>query len=297
MQKNTAILLACLAILAVVLAIFFPLFSGNSVPSPAVLAPSDENLQILPAQTGMPEAQTFAEQSPSFTTGQNSFSSQSIGQTQNKDSAQGQSPNGEQTSRPPQPYVQNSSQNTTAQSGQQEEMGEQAAIRIISQRPQRGAEDANVTIVEFSDYQCPFTRQLNPIIDALMSEYGGKIKRVFINYPINSIHPQAERAAEAAECANDQGKFWEYHDKLFEGSSLSEQNLVAYAKNLSLDMQNFSSCLDSGEKRGIINEQTLLGNSNGVEATPTFFINGRKIEGMHPSSDFRKAIDAAISFG
>ena len=120
----------------------------------------------------------------------------------------------------------------------------------VAGRPFSGPEDAPVTLVEFSDYQCPFcARHFRQTLPQLLSNYGNQVKYVIFNYPISTIHPLAQKASEAAECAYDQDKFWEYHDLLFNNQqALDTASLKGYATSLGLNTDTFNTCLDSGEK-------------------------------------------------
>ena len=155
-------------------------------------------------------------------------------------------------------------------------------------RPQRGADDAPITIVEFTDYECPFCgRYVRDTYPALLSEYGDRIKYVVLNFPLSSIHPNARKAAEAAECAFDQGRFWDYHDALFRNQeALDVPSLKAYAEELGLDVASFSTCLDSGAKRAVVSADHREALAHGVNGTPTFFVNGRVLVGAQPLTAF-----------
>jgi len=145
--------------------------------------------------------------------------------------------------------------------------------------PSKGS--GNVTVVEFSDYQCPACRAAEPVIQRLMSEYSGKIRFVFMDYPLDSIHPYAQKAAEAAECAGDQGKYWEYHDLLYANQeALGTADLKGYAEQLGLDMSAFSTCLDTSAKFVEVVADETEGNRAGVPGTPTFFVNGKRVVGV-----------------
>ena len=166
----------------------------------------------------------------------------------------------------------------------------------VEGRPFIGPEDAPVTIVEFSDYQCPFCgRHFQQTLPQLLREYEGKVKYVLINYPIASLHPFAQKAGEAAECAFDQGKFWEYHDALFTNQqSLGVDSLKRYASDLGLNAATFNTCLDSGAKTAQVLKDFQDGQSYGVTGTPTFFINGQRLVGARPFDSFKSIIDAAL---
>ncbi len=159
----------------------------------------------------------------------------------------------------------------------------------------RGAENAPVTITEFSDFECPFCSAVNFVLDQLMTKYYGKIKIVYKQYPLPS-HTEALKAAEASECASDQRKFWEYHDKLFANQQNQyRSDLIRFAGDLGLDVKNFTACLDSGAMQSRIKEDTNEGQSLGVRGTPTFFINSRMISGNRPIADFSSLIDQELA--
>ena len=142
----------------------------------------------------------------------------------------------------------------------------------------KGAEDAPVTIVEFSDFQCPACRGFNPILTDVQNKYGDKVRIVFRQFPLRSIHPQAQKAAEASLCAKDQGKFWEIHDKMFGNQgNLAISGLKQMAEELELDMATFNECLDSGQYAGQVAEDLQIGENIGVSGTPAVFVNGRVV--------------------
>jgi protein-disulfide isomerase len=158
----------------------------------------------------------------------------------------------------------------------------------------RGAPDAPVTIVEFSDFQCPFCKRATTILKEVLEMYPGKVKLVFRDFPIPSLHPAALKAHQAARCAGEQGKFWEYHDVLFEKSP-GAQDLIEYAKGLELDGATFSACLDGGKHDAELSLDLDEGTRLGVTATPTFFINGRELIGAQPATAFQKLIDSELA--
>jgi len=160
----------------------------------------------------------------------------------------------------------------------------------------RGAKDAPVTIVEFSDFQCPFCKNAATTVKQLVEKYPGKVKWVFRDFPIPNIHPAAPKAHEAARCAAEQGKFWEYHDVLFEKSPRqSPDELKQYAKDLKLDSTAFTTCLDSGKHEAQVNEDMNEGSQLGITGTPTYFINGRQVVGAQPASTFQRIIDSELA--
>lgn len=157
--------------------------------------------------------------------------------------------------------------------------------------PIRGPKVAPVTIIEFSDYQCPFCSRLEGTIKQIEDTYGDKVRIVFRDFPL-AMHRNAQKAAEAAGCAEEQGKFWEMHDKLFANQrALELDNLTTYAQDIGLDPQKFKSCLDSGKRADEIKRDTADGTSLGVSGTPASFVNGRMISGAQPFENFTKVID------
>jgi protein-disulfide isomerase len=162
--------------------------------------------------------------------------------------------------------------------------------------PFKGGERATVTIVEFSDFHCPFCRRVIPTLAQLESQYGEKIKLVFRDFPIEGLHPGATKAHEAARCANEQGKFWPYHDKLFAGPANSSPELFnRLAKEVGLDAVTFETCLASGKYLPAIKEDMAEGTRVGVGGTPAFFINGRLITGAQPLDAFTRVIDDELA--
>jgi protein-disulfide isomerase len=159
----------------------------------------------------------------------------------------------------------------------------------------RGNPNAPVTIVEFSDFQCPFCGQAYPVIKEILSKYEGRVRLAYRDFPLRQIHPQAQTAAEAARCAMEQGKFWEYHDLLFQNQNkLDKAGLVELASSVKVDRTKFESCLDSGKFRSEIDKDLQAGNRAGVNGTPAFFINGILVTGAQPASVFEKIIDAEL---
>jgi protein-disulfide isomerase len=160
--------------------------------------------------------------------------------------------------------------------------------------PYIGPKDAKVTLIEFSDFECPFCRKNVATIKELIKTYGGKIKVVFRDFPLD-FHKNAKSAALAAGCAADQGKFWQYHDKLFENQEKLElESLKLYAKELGLNTAEFNKCLDSKKHEAEIEKDIQDGQKVGVSGTPTLFINGRKVEGAQPIDQFKKIIEEEL---
>lgn len=156
----------------------------------------------------------------------------------------------------------------------------------------RGDRNAKITLIEYSDFQCPYCNKLVPTIEKVLADYSGKVRFIYRNYPINSIHQYAQKAAEAGECAADQGKFWEMHDKMFANqSALTVANLKSYAKDLGLNQEQFDSCLDSGKYASRVNQQSAEAEAAGLTGTPGTFINNVFINGAYPYETFKATID------
>ncbi|MBS3159443.1 thioredoxin domain-containing protein [Candidatus Woesearchaeota archaeon] len=150
-----------------------------------------------------------------------------------------------------------------------------------------GGENAKVVIVEFSDYLCPFCKKAEETINKINQEYGDQVKIIYRDFPVHG--EEAENLAIAAECAKDQGKFWEVHNKIFE---LQDINLVReYILTLNIDMALYDICVDQRQKLEEINKDRQDGEYYGVEGTPTFFVNGYKLVGDHPFNNFKDLID------
>lgn len=175
---------------------------------------------------------------------------------------------------------------------------QQAPVQLsVGDAPVRGDANAKVTMIEFSDFECPFcekwyTDNMQQLQDKYIST--GKVKFVFKNFPL-SFHPLAEKAAEAAECAGQQGKYWEFHDNLFTTRNLTVDQMKSTAKDMGLDTTKFNNCLDSGSTAAGIQADINEGSAAGVSGTPTFFINGQKIVGAQPFAAFDSAIQQALS--
>ncbi len=176
--------------------------------------------------------------------------------------------------------------------------------------PVMGSKDAKVTLVEFTDYQCPFCgRAFRQTFPQVVAKYvkTGKLRYVIQDFPLQQLHPNAFKAAEAARCASDQGKYWEMHDRLFGNQqALDEKGLEASAQALGLNMKEFQQCLDSGKYKAEINSEIQSGMKLGVRGTPTFFLGPtgtdldkfratKEITGAYPYAAFKKAIDDILS--
>lgn len=157
--------------------------------------------------------------------------------------------------------------------------------------PWTGGADAPVTVVEFSDFQCPYCRAAESTVNAMRAKYGERIKFIYMDFPL-SFHQHAMDAARAGQCAAKQDKFWPYHDAIFaDQSKLSGTDLKATAKKLGLDAKKFDACFDQDQPDREIKAEQAEGESLGVTGTPTFFINGREVVGAQPLQKLAEVID------
>jgi len=159
----------------------------------------------------------------------------------------------------------------------------------------RGNPKAPVTIVEFSDYQCPYCHQVEPTVKEILAKYGDKVSFSYRDFPLTQIHSQAMISAEASRCALEQGKFWEYHDQLFTTSKLEKNDLLGYARNLKLDDKQFDSCVTSEKYKAGIEKDEQEGRKAGVNGTPGFFINGVFLNGAQGQDAFARVIDDELT--
>jgi protein-disulfide isomerase len=163
--------------------------------------------------------------------------------------------------------------------------------KIESWNPKRGGVDAPVVLVEYTDYQCPYCDRAQPTIDAIRERYGDNVLHVFKNLPL-PMHQQATLAAEAALCADDQGKFWELHDWLFANkNNISRDTLMVQADSLGLDLESFGACVDQRTYQDEVEADTAEANSFGIRGTPGFTVNGRVLTGAQPLENFVTVID------
>jgi protein-disulfide isomerase len=186
-----------------------------------------------------------------------------------------------------------------------ERLGEKMPVRIALEpprvavadagRPVRGPAEAPIEIIEFSDFECPFCARAHPTVKQVLDEYGSQVRLVYRHYPLPN-HPNARPAAEASLCAQEQDKFWQYHDYLFANSSrLTVADLKQHASNLGLNRTMFDACLDSGKFRAEVENDIAAGNQAGVSGTPAFFINGRPLSGAQPFEMFKRVIDEELT--
>jgi protein-disulfide isomerase len=171
---------------------------------------------------------------------------------------------------------------------------ESPKIDVAATGPSRGAPNAKVTIVEFSDFQCPFCSRTQPVVQEVLKRYDGQVRVVFRDFPL-SFHGDAAKAAEAGHCADELGRFWALHDWMFDHQhNLSVDELKGAAGQLGLDRKKFDACLDSGRFADAVSANQQDGQKAGVTGTPAFFINGAMIKGAQPFDEFKTAIDRAL---
>jgi len=160
--------------------------------------------------------------------------------------------------------------------------------------PARGSASAPIEIIEFSDFQCPFCQRAYPTVRQVLNTYGDRIRLVYRHYPLPN-HPNARPAAEAAACAAEQGKFWQYHDRLFENQTkLSDADLKQHAAELGLNTAQFNACVDGHKPKAQVDADLRAGQEAGVDGTPAFFVNGRMVSGAQPYDVFKRVIDEEL---
>ncbi|HEY6105701.1 MAG TPA: thioredoxin domain-containing protein [Anaeromyxobacteraceae bacterium] len=168
-------------------------------------------------------------------------------------------------------------------------------VEVAAEGPSKGPSKAPVTVVEFSDFECPYCGRAEAVVSQVLATYGDKVRLVYRDYPL-PFHPNAPKAAEAAHCAGDQGKYWEMHGKLFANQrGLAVDSLKGYAKELGLDQGKFGACLDSGEKAKLVEAHKKAGDEAGVSGTPAFFVNGVLLSGAQPFEAFKQLVDAELA--
>ena len=169
------------------------------------------------------------------------------------------------------------------------------AKKLVDDDPSLGSADAKVTIVEFSDFQCPACKSAEPLIKNIIAAYGDKINFVYRDFPLTQIHEFALISAEAAECADEQGKFWEYHDKLFAMQpKLDLQSLENYARDLGLNRSQFNQCLETEKYKGEVLADLGTAGSLGLTGTPTFIINDKIVPGIISFDQFSAIINSYL---
>ena len=164
----------------------------------------------------------------------------------------------------------------------------------LGDAPVRGSRNAPMMIVEFADYQCPYCQQMHPELKILQQELAGKVAVAFKDFPL-AMHANAEKAAEAARCAGEQGKYWDFHDMLFHNSdNLEVAQIKQYAHDLKLNQANFEACLDSGKEAAAVQKDQAQGKQLGVRATPSFFFNGRLFTGAMDYFTLRSLVEMLL---
>ena len=162
--------------------------------------------------------------------------------------------------------------------------------------PVKGSANAPITIVKFEDFHCPFCKRVQPTFNELLAKYDGKVKLVHRDFPLDQLHAQARGAHEASRCAEEQGKFWAYHDILYTNApKAAPDQLKAYASEIGLDTASFEQCLKAGKYKATVQQDVEEGMRAGVTGTPAFFINGRMLSGAQPIEKFVQIIEDELS--
>jgi protein-disulfide isomerase len=168
-------------------------------------------------------------------------------------------------------------------------------IEVAADGPSLGPETAPITIIEFSDFQCPYCRRALPIIKEVMSRHPEDVRVVYRHLPLEAIHPRARPAAEAAACAEDQGHFWEFHDRLFEGKgALSASGLRAHAEAIGLDLDAYDGCVSDRTHRDDVTADLEAARAAGISSTPAFLVNGVLLTGAQPVAAFERLIEREL---
>ena len=162
--------------------------------------------------------------------------------------------------------------------------------------PHIGSDNPVVTIVEFSDFECPFCGEAFPIIRKLVSAYGDSVQLIYRDFPLADIHPNARTAAIAGYCADTQGKFWQLHDLMFQHQDdLSLSAITVLARQIGIDVTRFYACIASQQATEEVDRDIADGIAAGVQGTPTWFINGMRVAGVIPENVFRQMIEESIN--
>jgi protein-disulfide isomerase len=167
----------------------------------------------------------------------------------------------------------------------------------VDDDPVLGSQDAQITLIEFSDFECPYCRQWHEqVFNRLKQEYPTQVRFVYRDFPLFSLHTNAESAALAANCANEQGAFWDYHVRLFQATAgLGTAAYLQYARELNLDVDQFQSCLDTAKYEQEVQGDYSYAANLGIRSTPTFFINGIPLVGAQPYEVFKQVIDKELA--
>ncbi len=169
-----------------------------------------------------------------------------------------------------------------------------ATLEAANPQMTQGPNNAQVSLVEFADYECPYCQKVAPDVKKLAADFSGKVSFAFKDFPL-PMHSRAEKAAEAARCASEQNKFWEFHDELFHSKELDVDQLKAQARALKLDSEQFDKCLDSGAAAAAVDRDRKEGTRLGINGTPSFFINGHFMSGALDYATLRQAIEQQLT--
>jgi protein-disulfide isomerase len=169
------------------------------------------------------------------------------------------------------------------------------SMTIRSTDHTRGNDNARITLIEYADFECPYCARAHQSLTALLPKYGEDVRLVYRHMPLNDMHPDAQMAAEAAEAAGADGKFWEMHDALFDGQGdLSDEAIIAMAARISFDKDKLQDAIDSGTYTERVASDAATGRQAGAHRTPTFFINGVQFDGDSDEASLDRAISAAL---
>ncbi|TFG93019.1 MAG: thioredoxin [Myxococcales bacterium] len=167
---------------------------------------------------------------------------------------------------------------------------------VVAEGPSKGPAGARVTIVEFSDFQCPYCQRVLATMDEVLAKYPEDVRLVYRHLPLDRIHPNARGAAEAAACADEQGQFWSYHDTLFQNNrALGKEDLVRYATDAGLDATRFQACFDERRFKDKVEADLQAARAVGISGTPAFVVNGIMLSGAQPAEAFYKVIDQELA--
>lgn len=168
-------------------------------------------------------------------------------------------------------------------------------VEVAASGPSRGPEDAPITLIEFSDYQCPFCQRSEEVVKQVLERYGDRVQFVYRHFPLDRIHPRARPAAEAAACAEKQGEFWAFHDKLFTEGAFAHEDFTRYAQEIGLDAEAFATCVEERATQELVEADLEAGREAGVSGTPAFFINGIPLSGARSFDEFVRVIDRELA--
>lgn len=175
--------------------------------------------------------------------------------------------------------------------------GSTNAVLATTDDPSFGPVNAKVVVVEFADFQCPFCKEVEPTVRRIMTDYSDRVRFIFRDFPVSDAHPLAQAAAEAGQCAWVQGSniFWAFHDRAYQNQeTLSQDNLVQWAVLAGAEQKKFEACLNSGQFTDEVQQDFNDGVALGVRGTPSFFFNGRLVQGVIPENLFRRVIDSLL---